>query len=79
MGDEHLEQRPPVELYDLQEDPWEMENLAGRSERADVESDLASQLQDFLEETDDPILHGAVPRPQDEAEILDRIWSSIKK
>lgn len=79
MGDEHLEQRPTMELYDLQEDPWEMENLAGRPEQADVESDLASQLQDFLEETDDPILHGTVPRPQDEAEILDRIWSSIKK
>ena len=79
MGDEHLEQRPPVELYDLQEDPWEMENLAGRPEQADVESDLASLLQNLMEETDDPILHGAIPRPQDEAEIFNRIWSSIKK
>ena len=79
MGNERLEQRPHVELYDLQKDPWEMENLAGLHEQADVESDLASQLQNFLEETDDPVLHGAIPRPQDEAEILDRIWSSIKK
>ncbi|MFC1712182.1 sulfatase [Candidatus Poribacteria bacterium] len=79
MGDEHLEPRPPVELYDLQKDPWETENLVGRLELADVESDLASRLQSFMEETDDPILRGPIPRPPDEADIINRIWSSINR
>jgi arylsulfatase A-like enzyme len=79
MGDEHLKPRPPIELYDLQEDPGEIRNLAGCPELSSVEDDMASRLQRFMEETDDPILRGLIPRPSEEAEIINRIWSSIKR
>ena len=78
MGDEHLKPRQSVELYDLQGDPGEVKNHAGCPELSSVEDYMASQLQKFMEETDDPILRGPIPRPPEEAEIINRIWSSIK-
>jgi len=79
MGDNHLSPRPPVEIYDLEKDPLEMDNLAGRKEIKEVESDLASRLDKFLEETNDPILCGPIPRPPAESDILRRIRSSVKR
>ncbi len=57
------QESPPVELYDLQADPWEMQNLAGRPEVADVQAQLEAALQSHLEETHDPVLQGPVPNP----------------
>jgi arylsulfatase A-like enzyme len=79
MGDEHLEPRPPVELYDLLEDPWEMENLVGRPGLADVENELASRLQKLMVETNDPLLRGPIPRPPEEAGILERLRNSRRR
>jgi len=73
MGDNHLSQRPPVELYDLADDPWEQVNLAGLEAYNAVEEDLDARLQRVLEKTQDPVLQGSIPRPQGEAENLDRI------
>lgn len=36
--------RPAVELYDLSADPYELKNLAGEAELADVQQELAKQL-----------------------------------
>ena len=55
-----------------------MDSLAGRQELADVEKDLAARLHKLMEETDDPILRGPIPRPPGEAEIIERIWRSIR-
>jgi len=73
MGDDHLAARPPVELYDLQQDPLETVNLAGQHESADIERRLAAQLQAFMEETDDPVLRGPIERPYNEAELVERV------
>jgi hypothetical protein len=56
-----------VELYDLEADPLERENLAGRKEVADVERELVERLARFQKETDDPILKGPIERPPTEA------------
>jgi arylsulfatase A-like enzyme len=77
MGDAHLAPRPPVELYDLADDPLERDNLAGQPEIAQIEAHLASVLDEFLVETGDPILSGAIPRPAGEAGIYRRIWSEL--
>ena len=74
MGDDHLSPRPPVELYDLIDDPWEQVNLAGREAHATVEEELSTRLQRILEDTRDPVLGGSIPRPRGEAEIMERLW-----
>jgi arylsulfatase A-like enzyme len=43
------------ELYDLDEDPWELENLWGLSDHADVERDLTARLLDLHIDTTDPL------------------------
>jgi len=76
MGDEHLTPRPSVELYDLASDPWEQVNVAGEPEYSGVQRELAARLQSILEDTHDPVLMGAIPRPAGEAEIHSRIWGA---
>jgi arylsulfatase A-like enzyme len=55
--------RPRVELYDLLMDPGEMRNLAGLPAHADVEAELATRLDAWMHETDDPLLDGPVTPP----------------
>ena len=79
MGNDHLAPRPEVELYDLDADPNETNNLAGDPAYAAVEAGLAARLRLIQEETNDPILAGPIPRPPDEAEILQRVQSTIEE
>jgi len=72
MGEDHLLPRPAVELYDLESDPNERDNLAGKREIRAVEQALSDTLDAWMERTHDPILRGTVPRPPEEAELLRR-------
>jgi len=54
-----LAKPPAVELYDLQADPVEFHNLAGKPELRDVEQRLKAQLQAWREQTHDPFLDPA--------------------
>ncbi len=45
--------RPPVELYDLEADPWEMRNLANSPALAGIQSTLATQLADWMAQQGD--------------------------
>lgn len=45
--------RPRIELYDLQEDPWEVHNVAASPEHWQKARELALQLNDWREETGD--------------------------
>jgi len=56
-------ERAPVELYHLEADPNEMNNLAGKDEYAEIEKELSARLTKWLEETEDPILKGPIPAP----------------
>lgn len=53
----------PFELYDLEADPWERENLSGSPELRALESDLRRKLLVWMEETGDPLLRGPVASP----------------
>lgn len=46
--------RPAEELYDLKNDPWQMTNVAGKSEYAEKRKELRSELEKWMRETSDP-------------------------
>lgn len=52
-----------IELYDLEKDPVEIENLAGRPEVATIQNDLSDRLWHWMRETNDPLLEGPIPSP----------------
>ncbi len=45
------------ELYDLENDPMELNNLAGKPEYADVQTDLRAKLETWIAENDDPFFN----------------------
>lgn len=67
-------QHPPVELYDLADDPFEQYNLAGAPRLAEIERQLDRRLWDWMRDTDDPLLHGAVPSP-----VYRQAWEENKR
>jgi N-sulfoglucosamine sulfohydrolase len=50
------ENPPEYELYDLQNDPWEFENMANKPEMENVMAVLKKALLDWREDTNDPFL-----------------------
>jgi arylsulfatase A-like enzyme len=54
---------PPIELYDLTNDPAERRNLAGESDQAAARRDLLNRLHAWMVNTDDPLLDGDVTSP----------------
>ncbi len=59
----HGATHPATELYDLQADPDEQQNLAGDPAYAEVEHELDAHLRAWMRETEDPLLLGPVPSP----------------
>jgi len=63
MIDEIVRERPPLELYDLHDDPHERLNRIGDPALASVASELKRELLAWMHATDDPILRGPVASP----------------
>jgi len=53
------------ELYDLMFDPMERNNLAGDPSMRAVLRKLRERLEQHMQHTDDPLLHGPIPAPPD--------------
>jgi arylsulfatase A-like enzyme len=53
-----LGEAPNFELYDLQEDPVEFENLIDSADHQQIAAELKAALADWMHRTDDPLLHG---------------------
>ena len=71
-GEYYATRRPQEELYDLRADPWEYRNLADDPQQRDTLADLLSRVQAWMEETDDPLLHGDVqPTPEQRQRIAE--------
>ena len=56
--------RPMAELYDVQDDPDEMTNLAGKPRVEEVESQLRNRLHEWMNRTGDPLPDQHIPWPQ---------------
>lgn len=53
--------RPAEELYDNENDPWQIHDLAGNAAYANVKAELASQLEEYQRQTKDPRIQGKDP------------------
>ena len=58
--------RPEIELYNVQNDPIQTQNLALKSEFAPVVADLEAQISRWMHEVNDPVLRGETPVPTQE-------------
>lgn len=66
-------QRPERELYDLENDPHETENLAEDPAYADVLNRLENRVNEWMTRTDDRLLEGAWPPTEEQKE---RVWKA---
>jgi len=56
-------ERPVFEFYDLEQDPLESNNLSADRNYAEIIQDLRLRLLRWMQETNDPILQGAITSP----------------
>ena len=61
----------PERLYDLVFDPYETDNLAGDERHHEVLDDMARRLDNWMEETDDPLLKSPMIIPPETAVVND--------
>lgn len=54
---------PEFELYDLERDQQQLNNVAGHSNYREIRAELEADLQAWMEESEDPLLQGIVKRP----------------
>jgi hypothetical protein len=72
METEDIPPRPETELYDIENDKYEKNNLSGQEEFSIIENELSKKLKNIMTETNDPVLQGPIPRPPVEKEKLER-------
>ncbi|MFB6136535.1 MAG: sulfatase [Halobacteriaceae archaeon] len=70
-GDKTGGGRPPVELYDLEADPNEFENIADDPAYESVREELDELLWSWLDGVDDPLLSGPMGSPYYERAVAD--------
>lgn len=63
MIDQVVVERPPFELYDLDDDPLEYTNRCNDPRYAEVFADLRRRLWTWMQETGDPLLDGPLASP----------------
>lgn len=55
--------RPFFELYNIENDPSELENLGDKKENTDIVMNLSKELMKWMESVDDPLLKGPISTP----------------
>jgi arylsulfatase A-like enzyme len=62
--------RPAEELYDLTADPAETHNLVHDPRMSAVLQATRARLVEWMEQTDDPLRHGPIPRPDSAVQVV---------
>ncbi len=57
-----MKKPPPFELYDLQTDPYEFQNLADNPAHAETRARLITEMRRWQKETNDPLIDPAIAR-----------------
>lgn len=63
--------RPFAQLYDMENDPWQLTDLSRKPEYAETVKELSKQLLDWMETVDDPLLEGPLRTPYYDKAIED--------
>jgi len=66
MEERYQEPRPMEELYNLENDPNEMNNLIDNPKYNEILFDLTTRLSDWMVKTDDPLLKGKIKEEKQE-------------
>jgi len=56
--------RPAEQLYDLESDPHEQENLVNDPDYKEQLESLRARVKDWMVETDEPLLEGPIEPPE---------------
>ena len=70
-GGAKREERPVVELYDLEEDPHELQNRADDPSYHQTKAELSALLLSWMKQVNDPLLNGPMPTPYHEMAMRD--------
>ncbi len=72
MRDEYYaSSRPEEELYDLDADPWEQDNIIDDPGQAEIAEQLRQRVADWMMQTNDPLLYGEVSPSTKQRERLE--------
>jgi N-sulfoglucosamine sulfohydrolase len=63
LDNRYAKGHPEDELYDVENDPDELNNLAGESEYAGIKDTLEHKLCEWMKKTQDPLLEKPIPSP----------------
>jgi len=63
--------RPFFELYNIEDDPFELKNLGTREEYTEIVKKLSKELMDWMESVNDPLLRGPISTPYYEKSMED--------
>jgi hypothetical protein len=63
--------RPFAQLYDIQVDPFELNDIGSDPENAAIVRDLLQRLFAWMKKVDDPLLHGPLRTPYYDRSIAD--------
>jgi hypothetical protein len=55
--------RPFAQLYDIKNDPYELEDIGSKPENAERVAELSARLIGWMEQVKDPLLQGEVATP----------------
>ena len=55
--------RPFIQLYDIEDDPFELNNISGNEAYSEIIAGLTNKLHEWMVKVDDPLLQGPVASP----------------